>query len=210
MNKVCEPGPKQRKKRTVKKPPVSKNAKLEEKLDGLVTLLKSATHIKDPLAVLDTSTSFVERRQPIGAIVDSLSDLQRDYAGPVRPMTQQSITPSDTPSIYSIATPVQQISDAAEYEILPSLEEAQLYLDRCKREMLNLLPHVVLPPLITSEQLREERPFLWRCIMAVGSRRLSQQRALMDNIRYIISQKMLFEGEKVMDLLLGLLVYISW
>ena len=44
MNKLCQPSPPVRRRRTLKKPFAPETSKLEEKLDGLVTLLKSATN----------------------------------------------------------------------------------------------------------------------------------------------------------------------
>jgi hypothetical protein len=43
MHKLCQPSPPRRRPQTLKRTPVPETSKLEEKLDGLVTLIKSAT-----------------------------------------------------------------------------------------------------------------------------------------------------------------------
>ena len=43
MHKLCQPSPPRRRLQTLKRIPAPETSKLEEKLDGLVTLLKSAT-----------------------------------------------------------------------------------------------------------------------------------------------------------------------
>jgi hypothetical protein len=75
---------------------------------------------------------------------------------------------------------------------------------------LKRFPFIILPESQTAQDLRQERPFLWLCIMAVSSKSSVQQIALEKELRTIIGRQLLLEGEKTLDLLLGVMTYIAW
>lgn len=63
---------------------------------------------------------------------------------------------------------------------------------------------------MTSKRLRKERPFLWLCVMAVSSTDVARQNALGRAVREIAAREIMVEGERRIDLLLGLLCFIGW
>ena len=77
-------------------------------------------------------------------------------------------------------------------------------------EMLPHSPILYLPPTLTAAQLREERPFLWLTIMSISLRVFPQQTTVSEEVRATLAQKLLVEHERNLDLLQGLLVYMTW
>ncbi|KAI1766320.1 hypothetical protein GGR53DRAFT_487022 [Hypoxylon sp. FL1150] len=92
----------------------------------------------------------------------------------------------------------------------PSAIQAEEYFARFRASMLRFFPVYHLPDMTTSSQLREERPFLWLCVMCVACSSTSQQLALGDSIKGIVSREIVYKGEKNIDLLLGLLTFLAW
>ena len=92
----------------------------------------------------------------------------------------------------------------------PSPLQADEYLASFRTHMLRFFPVVRLPSDMSSEQLKEEKPFLWLCIMSVACTSTSHQLVLGDSIRQIVGRELVYRGEKSMDLLLGLLIFIAW
>ncbi|KAK9334285.1 hypothetical protein V1521DRAFT_486542 [Lipomyces starkeyi] len=62
---------------------------------------------------------------------------------------------------------------------------------------------------MTTQQLRQERPFLWLGIMSASSKSVPQQLALRARMRAILAQRMMLEFRKDLDLLLGIFIYLS-
>jgi hypothetical protein len=92
----------------------------------------------------------------------------------------------------------------------PSPAEAEEYLINFQTNNSKYFPFVYIPSTTTAQQLRQERPFLWLCIMTVGSKSTSQQQVLGTKIRKTVAQEMIVQSEKSIDLLLGLLIFTGW
>lgn len=103
-------------------------------------------------------------------------------------------------------SPVSVLHDSVE----PSPAEAEQYLTIFHTYKAKYFPFIYIPSITTSQQLRQERPFLWLCIMTVASRSTSQQQILGSKVRHLLAQEMLLESGQKIDLLLGLLAYIGW
>jgi hypothetical protein len=71
-------------------------------------------------------------------------------------------------------------------------------------------PFVVVPPTVDARTLLEERPFLYRTIMAVAEQNTNDQRNQVREIIQYLSVHLLQLGEKNLDMLLGVLVHIAW
>lgn len=63
---------------------------------------------------------------------------------------------------------------------------------------------------MTSQQLRVEKPFVWLTIMAVLTPAIDRRELVFAQITNIIHQKILVEVAPNMDMLLGLMVFITW
>ncbi len=89
--------------------------------------------------------------------------------------------------------------------------EADMMLQTFRREMQPLLPFVVTLPSMTFIELRQEKPLLVLAIMMVSCRHDQiRQTAIAKKLRELISHKMLIQGERNLDILQCLLVYLSW
>jgi hypothetical protein len=218
MNKDCMPSPPMRKRRVMKRPSVMETSKLEQKLDGIVTLLKSAT--QGVPVVVNTSTiniplqSSPPSRDPVGDTTAAigLSHHEHTYARQIGSVhdARHFLTPIASSSSSSESALVNFQPPLLHSSLQPSPEDAELYLNKFRTDFAKHLPFVVISPFITSHQLRQERPILWICIMAVASSNSTQQIALSKEVRAIFGREALVERTKNMDLLLGILVYAVW
>lgn len=210
LNKECRPSVTVRRRNPIK-PVVSKTARLEEKLDGLVSLLKAGaqsstigvnTHATPAIydsthhSSVRTNNKTTPHSQTEGGSVTSVSN---DY-----PPDLPVLTPGTTGSEGS--SPASVYYDAVE----PSPVEAEEYLTSFHTYKSKYFPFVYISSTTTAQQLRQERPFLWLSIMTIASRSTSQQQILGSKIRHILAEEMLLKSGKNIDLLLGLLAYIGW
>lgn len=201
-------------RRNPKKPTTSKSARLEEKLDGLVSLLKAGAQ----------SDATVTDSQAIAATYDSAHHSSVRTNDKSSPNSQSNISSTTsalddqlpnppvlaTGSIecqgtLNISSP-SLLSDTAD----PSPLEAEQCLTIFRNHKTEYFPFVHIPPTTTANQLRRERPFLWLCVMMVASRSISQQLVLGNKVRDKLAQEMVIKSEQNVDLLLGLLAYIGW
>ena len=75
---------------------------------------------------------------------------------------------------------------------------------------LKYFPFVHFPPTVGAHQVRQEKPFLWLCIMAISLNSTAQHQILADKIKQIVAEQMVVQSEKSIDFLLGLLAFIGW
>lgn len=92
----------------------------------------------------------------------------------------------------------------------PSAHEAEQNLDTFRKCMLVFLPFVHIPQAMTARQLQQQYPFFWYSIMATACKNADRQLLMSDVIKKYIAQKMVIENEKSMDLLWGLMTFMSW
>ena len=198
LNKECRPSVTIR-RRNPKKPAVSKPAQIEEKLGDLVSLLKVGTHSK-----VNANDVWVNDETLPSSLSEggSMTSVSSDCLPNVPVVPPGKIVPGGASSTASESV----LYDAAE----PSPVEAEEYLATFHTYKSKYFPFVYVPPTTTAPQLRQERPFLWLCIMTIASRSTSQQQVLGSKIRETIAQEMLLKSEQSIDLLLGLLAYIGW
>ncbi|OJJ36146.1 hypothetical protein ASPWEDRAFT_134843 [Aspergillus wentii DTO 134E9] len=95
-------------------------------------------------------------------------------------------------------------------DVEPTPEAAECYFQIFRIKHLSLLPIVHFKQDMTSKKLRQERPFLWLCIIAVSSTNMTKHNTLAQAVREIAARQIIIEGERSMDLLLGLLCFIAW
>lgn len=91
----------------------------------------------------------------------------------------------------------------------PGSDETLLNVYRNELQPLN--PFVVIPPHETAASLKARRPFLMSAIRMVSSfRSLQSMRSQMYHLMRYISDHMLIRSERSLDLLLGILVIVTW
>ena len=91
----------------------------------------------------------------------------------------------------------------------PTAEEAEQYLVMF-RSWLHEFPCIHIPDDLSAVDLRQDRPFLWLCIMNLVTYSAPQQAMLRDRIRGELAEKMVIENLRTMDILQGLLVSLVW
>lgn len=79
-----------------------------------------------------------------------------------------------------------------------------------RKQNLKLLPFLHIASHVTSEQLRNDKPFLWLCIMAISTPGESKRNLLFTKITDLIHQEVIVGVSPSMDILLGLMTFISW
>lgn len=227
LNKECRPSVGNR-RQSSRKTNASKTARLEEKLEDLVSLLRDRTQptVASSVPIHPTAPTITEqpeqRREfsnhpalPSGSLdAGSVSNAGvTPHHGPPpnppvwTPETSISEPSSSYPSAAASSSSLSQWT--SNFDLTPLQAEERLTIFHT--QMLPYLPLMYLPAGTTAQLLRRDRPFLWLCIMTVSSRMGKQQRALCDRIKHVISQQMLHESSNHdIDILLGLLVYIGW
>jgi hypothetical protein len=79
------------------------------------------------------------------------------------------------------------------------------------REMSSYFPFVILPAEATVQSMFLEQPFLLLAVLAASSSAEKKlQHVLEEELRSTLSSRVVLEGEKSLDLLQGLLVYLAW
>ena len=180
-------------RRTSRKPAVSRTARLEEKLDGLVSMLKAGGHSEGSVTTPAAAPVAGNRNLPLRGSNDY------DRTVPVMtPSTDDSIRSSNNLQVYDF------------FDSGSSIAKAEAYLIDFQTYKAKYIPYVHIPLTTTAQELRRERPFLWLCIMAVSSRSTSEQQLLGCKVRERIAQEMVIQSEKSLDLLLGILTFICW
>lgn len=89
-------------------------------------------------------------------------------------------------------------------------EVADNQLEIFRRAFLPYFPVVYIPDVMSAAYLRQQKPFLWLVIMSLCTKDMSKQLAMEYTIRQIVSQRAVAEHEKNLDLLQGLICYLSW
>ncbi|KAJ8096588.1 fungal transcriptional regulatory protein, N-terminal [Lipomyces tetrasporus] len=212
MKKECKPSPPVRKRRAATKSSGhNKVEKLEEKLDGLVALLKSATQGAPGSLNASSINSALEELMPSApdneANPNRSRDVDRSRAAGREP-TEDPFTPTTSSS--SRTGTINQQPFVIHPYLEPSAEEAELYVDRFHNQFLANLPFFTVSSLMTAQQLRLESPLLWLSIMTVGSTRSIQQIGLSNEVRSIFGREAYVKGTRNMDFLLAVLVYTAW
>jgi len=153
-----------RKQRSTKKT-ASKRAQLEDKLDDLVSLLRTQA-VPQP----DRLTSF------------------------------QPATPS------SLSYSPQQ--DAAELPHTDVLTDQELVI--FGQRHLPFFPLIFLPPSLSAKELTHEQPLVALAIKTICNKGRSYQAELSKELRRAIALRTMVDGEKSLELLLSVLMCMTW
>jgi hypothetical protein len=176
---------------------------LEQKLDGVVALLTAASQ-RPP--------KQDETPSPVSYFANSSTD--RSNNGTPYPVENRS-KPVEIPSsfighLYIPSDPSPSLQDAFQgYSF--AVEEAEALLAAFKTEMVSNFPFVIIPPEMTAQRLHNEKPFLFMNIMAAASYRdMTRQRHLGEDVMKYICDHVVLRGEKSLELLQGILIFLSW
>ncbi|KAK9388196.1 hypothetical protein V1515DRAFT_425518 [Lipomyces mesembrius] len=183
LTKECIPSPVTRKKR-----PRVNAARLELKLDGLESLLRS----------------IAGNNPAIENAIDNLNlTTPEDQAAGYEPVSARVAHPPLTPASTATSSYPYVLPKDAE----PTIEEAESYFKTFCARNLQHFPFTQFPDGMTAQQLRQERPFFWLCIMAISSNMVHRQFTLGQAIREIVAREILVKAQRNLDLLFGFALF---
>lgn len=203
-----------RKHRTPKRSSPKSTSKLEEKLDGLVTLLTSQAlpvAMKSLPMTASPRSSTHESSTLTPSSAEGVTIGHGEHSRDKHPAKDGRGIPGHenvTEDIPTQALPGRKV--LVDPILEPSPENAQLYFNLFRTKFVRNLPFIVLADSVTAKQLQQERPFLWVSIMTVASTCLSEQIRLSAAWKELMPREVFVEGTRNMDLLLAVLVYLSW
>jgi hypothetical protein len=91
------------------------------------------------------------------------------------------------------------------------VEDPDSMLSVFQKRLATQVPFVVIPQNMKAERLRREKPFLYMSVMMAASfENTAIQLRLGKNALEQLTERLILRGEKSLDLLQGLLVYLSW
>ena len=190
LNKDCQLPPAVRKGRSSRKTGISKSVeRLGEKLDGICEIIQRSQ------GDLGIAPAPVSEESPV--ITSHGSRRTSSHSSLSCPQVQSTSKVPDKPNL------------VLDY---PHESEAELaeYLETYRTKMVPYFPIVCIAAEMTMIQLKQERPFLYLVIRTICSKNLRRQAALILQVKKVLGRQMLLEGEKSLDLFLGVLVFASW
>jgi hypothetical protein len=196
-------------------------SQLEQKLDGLVSILTNSGLAHDEISV-NAAQSLAGMAQAPGSTVSSDARMSfpdtrasisclapgRSKAPPEDIVADQTVVgyafgrvENQPVTLHDPPIPGHTSSSQTPEELLGIFRQ---YLAR-------QVPFIALSLDMTALELEEERPFLYRSlIMAASFNDASHQMVLGDAILKSFADAFLVQGIKTLDLLQGLLVFLSW
>ncbi|GAB1320540.1 Transcription factor domain-containing protein [Madurella fahalii] len=144
----------------------------------------------------------------VGADTPSLAPV---LAPPLPPGPGSASTAISSPNRPFCQQPSPQPPQRQAQSLWPHEDEAESLLAEYKTHMGHLNPFAIVPPRMSSAELREQKPFLWKAIMTQsclfdGPRQI----ALGNELLREISEAAFMKPQKSLDLLQGLQILISW
>jgi hypothetical protein len=95
--------------------------------------------------------------------------------------------------------------------LVPFLDNSDILLSNFHDRLAPKVPFVVIPTHVTAEDLYKENPIVYMAIMLAASYndQVTQQELEKFMLKYL-TQKIILEGKKSLELLQGLLICICW
>ncbi|RAQ57753.1 hypothetical protein COH20_004252 [Aspergillus flavus] len=88
--------------------------------------------------------------------------------------------------------------------------EEEACLASFRTEKLPVFPVVHIPDTMSAKDFKQQSPFLWRCIATIQCKHPSRQSELCMSIREVAAKRLLVDCAKNLDLLQGVLMYLTW
>ncbi|KOC13670.1 C6 transcription factor [Aspergillus flavus AF70] len=171
-------------------------ARLEEKMESL-------------LAAMDT---FVSSSGSLVGLADTTRPGATSISASVN-MTSSGFSErlalsNTTVSTHTYSSPHSVSSAPSPTASLPNQEDGRLEYFRTR--MLPYFPFIDLTPEMTTQYLRQNRPFLLRAIYTVTTFSTQEKLAQVEELKHLLFTSALLKVESSIDMLLGLLTYIAW
>jgi hypothetical protein len=171
---------------------------MEQKLHDIVALLSSGRGAPDMSTMPNVQHTHLSSRHGMTEFMSSIKT--PDGLSKMGSKGNESRWPSLDPTA---------INDVIGRGII-SFEQAQNCVTKYKTQASSF-PFVVVQKHLSLDVLRREKPFLLLGILAMATQTDPKlQDRLEAELREILSCRVIFNGEKSLDLLQGLLVYMNW
>lgn len=197
--------------------------KLEEKLDDLVSLLKSGqenatSSLVSPPETIAAPVSNASTEYPLPdtnkGVVDGSDFCQAESwdrrlhnGGTVH---DRFAIPHD---MHLPKTPANKVDTLPAYDfgkIDVGTEDPDTLLSIFRNEMHPNFPFTAIPDSVSASELRENWPTLFTAVMAVTTRHSGRQARLGKQIIQQLADRVVVRGERNLDLLHGVLTYTGW
>ncbi|RYP31398.1 hypothetical protein DL767_005798 [Monosporascus sp. MG133] len=123
---------------------------------------------------------------------------------------ERSLSGSSPGSCNSAVQLPRSSGDVIEDGLL-TMERANHLVGIYKSTLTTHFPFVVIPPQLSAESLRQEKPFLFLTVLASASfHDMPLQRSLGNVVKQIISERMVRGDTASFELLQGILVFLAW
>lgn len=182
---------------------ISRVAEMEQKLDGILNLLAARTQTESQSTPISAPVS------PPETMSLDLSEIF-DLSFPSLPIENMSPKPFQQ---MSLPTPPSLefggFQDVISKCIVSTKQAEEALAEFASRA--SVFPFVLLPQHTSLETLRHERPVLLLAILASTSQNnIPIQNLLENELRETIGRRAVMQGEKSMDILQGILLYLAW
>jgi hypothetical protein len=131
--------------------------------------------------------------------------------------TDSPLDESEPPRFQTIATAPRAVSNVDEVprdiidRRLLTIDAAEILLERFKTLKMPHFPFVVIPPRTSAATMRQQCPFLFLAVItACLDEDDALQKVLGSEIMKIFGQRVLFDNERSLELLQGLLIHVAW
>lgn len=196
-----------RKRGVKKQASTNRKAQLEDKLEDLVTLLR-AQQSGNQLAANSIAGVSGPQSEAVNSQLQPPLSNKSIFSGQGHQVNFPTVTPAASASSDHVIE-TRETPPAATFE--PSSSQAEEYLRRFCAQNLQQFPFYYIPSTTTAAQLQHEKPFFWLAIQTVSCTNASaQQIYLSTKFRETIAKRVVVDGERNIDLLLGLLAFLPW
>lgn len=182
---------------------------MEQKLDGLMAMLEAKQ--QQNLTPDPTPPPCDLHPEVFPQVQQTVSVKRVTSINPSMTLQRREILGNPHQFDFSpLGTSINKPADVLSKGII-SFQTAEEYL-RVFRSKNAYFPFVVVPHTTSLENLRQERPFLLLAIFAFSSAQVHSNitSILEAELCETLAKRVIMEGEKSMDLLQGLLVYLAW
>ncbi|UNI22367.1 hypothetical protein JDV02_008263 [Purpureocillium takamizusanense] len=208
LSKSCQPSATVRKRASAPRPVrrTTATTRLEDRLDALVNLLaaQAKSGAGNASRTPGQSDGIYVARSPDAAPAAWPESPASEATNP-REQHHETLGLERCPD----ATPHTRPPHDSMLRECPLAEDDQC-LETFRAHHLRAFPFLHIPPSTSAADVQREWPFLWLNIRASCCKPYARQQALELKVRETIAQKMLVDLERSLDLLLGLLTYLSW
>ncbi|KAK7927398.1 Zn(II)2Cys6 transcription factor [Apiospora marii] len=185
-------------------------SEIEGKLDDLVSLLRAQNAIPQ--------TASASNLVPMESRSEVAMSIPVPYSGSAS-TSHQSSAPSANSHVSSDGDSFR-FHDAAQSDSCDSSStsdgdglhqsHADEILETFRTHCLQRFPFVYIAPSFSAQDMQRHRPFLWMNVQAICTKSPLQCELLGRQIREYLARKLFVKLERDLDLLQGLLTYLSW